>query len=101
MMMNEYENFVRRTSRKKDKYWYACLGLAGETGEVVEQVKKLLRDDGQEMSASRRENIKLEMGDVLWYLTRLALECNLTLDEIMEANVHKLEDRAKNGKERE
>lgn len=94
-----YSNFVKGTGQPKTnelKYIYPCLGLAGEAGEVIEHVKKYARGD-YDIENKKRE-ILLEMGDVLWYLTRLANDFGFSLEQIIEANVDKLIDRRKNGK---
>ncbi|MBX7173123.1 MAG: nucleoside triphosphate pyrophosphohydrolase family protein [Pyrinomonadaceae bacterium] len=69
---------------------YVALGLNGEAGEVAEQIKKAMRNDGGELSPERIESLKKEAGDVLWYLTRLAVELGSSLDEIAQINVEKL-----------
>lgn len=71
---------------------YLALGLNGEAGEVADEVKKAIRNDG-EISAERRAKILDEIGDVLWYITRLAIEFDTPLVEIARANVEKLEQR--------
>lgn len=76
---------------------YVVLGLNGEAGEVAEQIKKAMRNDGGELSPERIDSLKKEAGDVLWYLTRLAAELNTTLDEIAQINVEKLYGRKEKG----
>lgn len=73
---------------------YPTLGLCGEAGEVAEKVKKVLRDQGGQFSEASRADLALELGDVLWYLARLASELNLDLGEIASANLAKLASRA-------
>lgn len=71
---------------------YLALGLNGEAGEVAEQLKKAIRNDGH-ISPERRARILDEIGDVLWYITRIAIEFDSTIEEVAEANVNKLEQR--------
>lgn len=71
---------------------YLALGLNGEAGEVADEVKKAIRNDG-EISAARREKILEEVGDVLWCITRIAIEFDTPLAQIAQANVDKLEKR--------
>lgn len=78
-------------------YIYPALGIAGETGEVIEKVKKILRDDKCILTPERREAIKMELGDVLWYLSALALELGLTLEEVALSNIDKFKDRNERG----
>lgn len=61
---------------------YVALGLAGESGELCEQVKKMMRDDGNALTPERREKLKGELGDVLWYLARASRELKLDLSAI-------------------
>ena len=96
--LTNYQLFIQETARVKAKYWYACLGLAGEVGEVIEVVKKLVRDSDSKMTPEIREKIKLELGDVLWYAGRLMGELDLTFREVIEANIDKLTDRKLHGK---
>ena len=74
------------------KIIYPALGLAGETGEVVEKVKKLLRGDVKLDDAYRDMLIK-ELGDVLWYMAALANDLDTDLEEVAKINLVKLKDR--------
>lgn len=74
---------------------YATLGLTGEAGEVAEKVKKFIRDNVPE--PHYKVDVLLELGDALWYLTRVANEHGWTLEEVAAANIKKLEDRKQRG----
>lgn len=76
---------------------YVALGLAGEAGEVANDVKKILRDDDSVLTPERRERLANELGDVLWYLARTAAEANLDLNHIAELNLARLASRAERG----
>lgn len=76
---------------------YLALGLNGEAGEVAEQIKKAMRNDGGEISVERLVKLKGELGDVLWYLTRLAAELETNLAEVADENVEKLLARKSQG----
>lgn len=65
------------------------LGLSGEVGEVMELIKKELRD-GTEID---RTNLVKELGDVLAYLTLIANQYGITLEEVAKKNIQKLNDR--------
>ncbi len=69
------------------------LGLVGEAGEVAEKVKKYLRDNTK---VSQKDIVK-ELGDVIFYATALANYFYSNLPEVMEANMDKLNSRAKRG----
>lgn len=71
----------------------AGLGIAGESGEVVDIIKKVLHHN----KPLDREVIKKEMGDTYWYLEYLAATLGFTEEEIKEANVTKLMKRYPEG----
>jgi len=79
-------------------FLYPALGLAGEVGEVLENVKRIIRDDEGKISKERKEKIKKEAGDVLWYLSQICTEFGLDLNDIAEDNLIKLLDRLKRGR---
>jgi NTP pyrophosphatase (non-canonical NTP hydrolase) len=76
-----------------DNLLYPTLGLCGEAGEVAEKVKKMIRDDGGELTPQRRQALAGELGDVLWYVAQLATEAGLELGEVAEGNLAKLRSR--------
>jgi NTP pyrophosphatase (non-canonical NTP hydrolase) len=101
MDLNSYQQSARTTARYPDvgaNPIYPTLGLSGEAGEVADKVKKVLRDRGGVFDAAVREELKLELGDVLWYVAQLASELGLSLDEVAEANLAKLASRATRGR---
>jgi NTP pyrophosphatase (non-canonical NTP hydrolase) len=75
---------------------YCALGLAGESGEVAEQVKKSWRNN-MKVTDDRREKIEMEVGDVLWYAAQLATELDLDLEDIAKNNLEKLSARKSAG----
>lgn len=100
MDFNEYQDFTTSTVKypKEDmELWYTALGLAGETGEVCEKIKKLYRDDNGILTEAKRLQIKREMGDVLWYMAQMARVLGYTFSSIPEENIKKLKDRTKRG----
>jgi NTP pyrophosphatase (non-canonical NTP hydrolase) len=100
MELSEYQSLSRRTAtypRAGEDLTYPALGLCGEAGEVAEKVKKTLRDDGGVLTDERREALSRELGDVLWYLSQLATEAGLDLEEIAAENLDKLFSRQERG----
>ena len=95
MTFNEYQDLAKTTAIYPEnvKLIYPVLGLCGEAGEVAEKVKKLYRDSKGEIAPEFKDNLKKELGDVLWYLSAVAGDVDLTLEEIAEANYQKLKDR--------
>ena len=69
------------------------LGLVGEAGEVAEKIKKLIRDS----SRFQNEEIMKELGDVVFYATALANIYGKGLQEVLELNIAKLDDRHRRG----
>lgn len=75
---------------------YCGLGL-GEAGEVQGALKKIIRDDDGQITPTRHTTLVAELGDVLWYVARLADEIGVPLSEIAETNIRKLADRKRRG----
>lgn len=73
---------------------YCTLGLVGESGEVAEKIKKAIREGDPEYIDEAED----ELSDVLWYLARLADELGVSLEELAERNLEKLQDRKDRGK---
>jgi len=78
-------------------FFSKLLGLVGETGEIAEKFKKIYRDNGGEISATQTEDMKKELGDVLWYVATIADYLGLSLEEIAELNIDKLASRKQRG----
>lgn len=78
-------------------YVYPTLGLAGEAGEIANKVKKIARDHGGVIIDDTRNMIKAELGDVLWYVARIAAEFDLSMQEVAEENIAKLASRKERG----
>lgn len=76
---------------------YPTLGLANEAGEVAGKIKKIFRDKGGVISDDDRAALKYELGDVLWYLTQICTELDLSLEEVAAANIEKLFSRLERG----
>lgn len=70
-----------------------CFGLAGESGEVLDIVKKwIFHENGLD-----RDHLKKELGDVMWYVAMICESAGFTLDEIMKMNIDKLKSRYPEG----
>jgi len=100
MTFEEYQEKSRRTAvypSVGQNYIYPTLGLTSEAGEVADKIKKALRDHGGEVDEERRQNIALELGDVLWYVAQIASEFKLSLEDIAAQNITKLFSRQDRG----
>lgn len=104
MEMNDYQKHTRTTAvypgageRGTDAVVYTSLGLAGEAGEIANKVKKVLRDNGGVLTSEVAADLAKEIGDVMWYLARLADEVGYPLSNIAEGNLAKLMQRKERG----
>jgi NTP pyrophosphatase (non-canonical NTP hydrolase) len=78
--------------------YYPTLGLVGEAGEIANKVKKIMRDKNGVVDSETKEDIKKELGDVLWYVSAVASEFQLSMSDIAFANYEKLKKRMEDGK---
>jgi len=95
MDFNEYQEKATETVSypKSQAVFYPTLGLSGESGEIANKVKKVMRGDpGADFSG-----VSDELGDVLWYLAAIATDLGVTLEEIANKNIEKLRDRRARG----
>ncbi len=99
MTFNEYQQAALRTANttperpRKERLAHWALGLAGESGETAEMVKKhLFHDHDLDHTA-----LVKELGDVLWYLAVLARELDVNLEEVALNNIAKLQRRYPHG----
>lgn len=91
--LDSYQNASRSTwslIKTDHPIVYPTLGLANEAGEVAGKIKKIFRDKGGVVGEREREELKHELGDVLWYLTQICTELGLTLEEVAATNLEKL-----------
>lgn len=94
MEFKEYQGAVERTMNKSE-YAIAnyCMGLAGESGELIDMFKKSVFHH----HALDMDEVIKELGDVMWYVSAIANEMGISLDEVAERNVAKLMKRYPNG----
>ena len=100
MDLNEYQKLALRTASSKDKkneLFHLLLGLCGESGEIAEKAKKIIRDKDSDFSQWDHDDITKELGDVLWHVAVIADYFGLSLGDIGEKNIAKLADRLKRG----
>jgi NTP pyrophosphatase (non-canonical NTP hydrolase) len=91
MDFKTYQDLAKTTAiyPEQARIFYPCLGLAGETGEICEKVKKHVRD-GRQLD---KEDLKKELGDVLWYISALASDLDISLEDVAVSNYEKLKSR--------
>ena len=72
------------------------IGICSEGGELLDLVKKLLFQ-GKEPTPELREKIKLELGDVMWYVQQVLIWGGWSLEEVLAENTKKLSGRYPEG----
>ena len=75
---------------------YDGLGL-GEAGEVQGKIKKIIRDNGGIITGEVKNDILKELGDTLWYMASMCENLGITLEDVANYNIIKLQDRHKRG----
>jgi NTP pyrophosphatase (non-canonical NTP hydrolase) len=97
MEINEYQNLAMRTLNKdlnkKDVLINGVMGLCGESGEVIDVVKKHLA----QCHDLDKEKIIKELGDVAWYLAETAYAIDVNLEDVFIKNIEKLKERYPEG----
>lgn len=97
MTINEYQKLAMTTLNpdldKKDVLINGVMGLCGESGEVIDIVKKHLAQ-GHELD---RDKIIKELGDVAWYIAEIATVLDVELEEVLTLNIEKLKKRYPEG----
>jgi len=100
MTFEEYQKQSRTTAIYPDQgnnFIYPTLGLCGESGEVAEKIKKIIRDNGGVVTDEKKQEIKKELGDIMWYLAQLCTEFGLNMDDVAAGNLEKLFSRMERG----
>lgn len=109
MELNEYQSAAMATcTPTASNFSYMMLNLAGEVGEIASKVAKGIRKDELDISDNKlyskienhdnfKQEILLELGDVLWQVAGLASSFNATLEDIAKMNLAKLADRQQRG----
>lgn len=96
MTFDDYQLKSKRTAiypQIGQNFIYPTLGLVGEAGEVAEKVKKIIRDNNGQFTPDIVEEIKKELGDVLWYLSQLCSEFKVSFSDVAQNNLDKLASR--------
>ena len=102
MTFDDYQKAAVTTALKsyddplmQNSVW--VMGIAGEAGEVVEKWKKALAYREGQFSDEEFADFKKELPDVIWYIAVLADSLGLSLDELMQENLAKLQSRKARG----
>lgn len=104
MNLNDYSQKALRTDLFDPKqeldvldagFLEKLLGLVGESGEIAEKIKKIIRDQDAKITDEQRKDLMKELGDVLWYVNSITVRLGFTLEEVAQANIDKLASRKK------
>lgn len=76
---------------------YPTLGAIGELGELANKLKKVFRDHSGEITNEMLDDLRDELGDVLWYVFAIAQELELDMEGVALDNIAKLRDRKSRG----
>jgi NTP pyrophosphatase (non-canonical NTP hydrolase) len=97
MELNEYQKLAQRTAAIFDGpdmrllcYTFNLNGEAGEISNLVGAHIFRLQD-------LNKDQLKLDLGDALWYITALSTACEFTLDDVASANIEKLKTKYPDG----
>ena len=93
----DYQTLARKTAntngRWRDRVCNWSMGLAGESGELVDLLKKVVFHGHD----ADKNVIKKELGDILWYVANIAQEFSINLEDVAETNIAKLQARYPEG----
>ena len=97
MEINEYQKQAMYTLNpelsRRDVLINSVMGLCGESGEAIDIVKKWMAQG----HALDKAHLAKELGDIAWYLAEAATALDLSLEEILRANLEKLRSRYPEG----
>ena len=95
MELNEYQKKAKETAF--GNFTLYVLGVCGESGELANKWKKIVRDQDGKTTNEQRHELNSEIGDILWYVSMLASNHDFRLENKAIHNISKLEDRKKRG----
>src|SRR5690606_1673380 len=96
MEFQAYQDEAKKTIQKNssgtnDAEIVPFLGIIGEIGSVVSQLKIKMRVG--DSYVAYKNKLGEELGDVLWYISTIATQNELALDDIATRNLEKIKDR--------
>lgn len=95
MKIEHYQMLAMRTSQEgHDRILNGCMGLIGETGEIVDIVKKWKFQSGDHAELPKDKLID-ECGDVLWYCAELSTGLDTSMAKLYIKKNHLFDDMTK------
>lgn len=74
----------------------AAIGISAEGGEFAEIVKKCIFQ-GKPMDEDAQYHMKRELGDIMWYIAQACIALGISLEDVLDTNIQKLEARYPDG----
>ena len=94
--LKEYQSLCKSTAKKfntpTEEILTWGLGIAGEAGDVASCIKKTFMH-----SNDKKEGIRENIGDTLWYAAMICNFFNWELQDILDENILKLKERYPSG----
>ena len=99
MSLNEYSKqaFEKGFYKGDQSLSVYVMGLCGESGEVAEKFKKMIRDNDGIIDDTFKQEVIKELSDVLWYVNALGQELGFSLEDIAQKNLAKIQSRKERG----
>lgn len=87
------EDIVKNLTPEQANLWHMATGVSGEAGELLDAIKKhVIYQKPLDV-----ENVKEELGDMLFYMSNLMQSVGLSFEEVLQHNVDKLSVRYSSG----
>lgn len=96
MDANDYQILVERTMKLQspnEALSNYSMGLAGESGELIDLLKKHVYHD----HPLNIDKVRNELGDIIWYVSAISSQLGIELNAVMNLNIAKLRARFPNG----
>ena len=87
---------MEKDGENMPRFLTAGIGLASESGEIAEIVKKVVFQ-GKPLNDDTKFHIKRDLGDDMWYVAQMCLALDMDIDEVILENINKLESRYPGG----
>lgn len=93
MNLEEYKNEALKRLNKsiafdqKENMYYACMGLIEETGEIIAELRKPLFKGNFHEKSLDKEEIKSELGDLMWYISLICKNSNIDMNQLKEYKI--------------
>jgi len=89
-------DLIREHRLPPERIITSAMGLSSESGEFAEIIKKIVFQ-GKPIEEETKFHLKRELGDILWYVCQACIALDTDLEDIIEMNINKLEDRYPGG----